>query len=362
MNSNDKQYKVRFLVKADSWDSVKDLFKSELGIVKDKRDESVTNVKGHFIVEVDLTETDLTNEFYQKVQKCIVITITSDELSLARSQLINEMIAPIELQLRELAFYAHDIATTYYSGLKDAKNVEAKKLARSSQMLSGRVLDPLLSFLDFGELITFLGKTGNETDETNLADDIARLMESSDSFSDFKDAFARKFKKLTIWEMIAELTLQTPGSWEDLREDLNTLKDKRNTAAHFRVIKPEDVAETQDICEKLSVKLKHRRKPTVQQIKTIDEMFEIWNANIKRGALEQALKNAASIDTNGLAQAIARLPDTQQSLGAALRSVTIAQQPSSLVSLQEALSKLSGEPVDSTSIAQKDTDLEEEKK
>lgn len=340
-SSGEKQYRVRFLVKASSWEVVKSLFKKELGIIKDKRDESVTSIRDHFVVEVMLSSEELTDDFYQKVQKCDAFTITSDELSLERGQDINRMIAPVELQLRELAVYAHDLAVTYYNELKNVKSVEAKRLARSSQMLSEGVLDPLLSFLDFGELITFLGKTGNEVDESNLADDTARLIENSNNFDEFKEAFAHKFKKLTIWEMIAELTISSPYSWSELKIDLSALKDMRNSASHFRVIKPKDVKAVQRICKKLEEKLQRKKRPTVQQIKTLDEIFESWNANIQTGALQTALERIANLNTSAMTQAMNKQLSAQYSIGSALEKMTQAQQ-SHLASTQGELSQLAG--------------------
>lgn len=335
------QHKVRFLVKADSWETVKTLFREELGIIKDKRDESVTSIRDHFVVEVRLSSKELNDDFYQAVQRCDAFTITFDELSLKRGQDINEMIAPVELQLRELAIYAHDLAATYYNELKNVKSIEAKRLARSSQMLSGGVLDPLPSFLDFGELIAFLGKTGNEIDESNLADDTARLIETSADFDEFKKVFAQKFKKLTIWEMIAGVTIRSPYSWSELEADLNTLKDIRNAAAHFRIVKPKDVNAVQIICKKLEEKLQHKKKPTVQQIKSLDEMFESWNASIQTGALQTALERIANLNTSAMAQSMNKQLEAQYSISTALEKISQAQQRPP-TSLQSVLSQLSG--------------------
>lgn len=316
-DANSVMYKVRFLVKAASWDQVKTIFKENLGIEKDKKDDSVTTIRDHFVVEIELHESDLVDKLYENVQKCESLTILSDEFSYKNAQQVTYLIAPIELQLRELAVYAHDLVATYYGELKDVKSAEAKKLARSSKMLSEEVLDPLPSFLDLGELISFLGKTGNQVDESNLADDTARLIQQSATFDDFKKAFSERFKKQAIWDIIAEITLESPCEWWQIKLDLDALKEPRNAAAHFRTVKPSDLKSATAITDRLNRRLRRKKKPTVREINNLNLIFEKWNSALQFDAYQATLERIANIN----AVAFKKIIDQTSGLEALTRSL-----------------------------------------
>ncbi len=228
-------YKVRFLISTSSWTQVKKIFSDNLGITKDKKDDSVIPMRDHYVVEVEMRKDELTDEFYDKVKDSNNVTILSDEYSLENAEKIMGVIAPIELQLRELSVYAYDLAARYKEIIR-AKHKTAKRLIAENKLVANDTYDPLLAFLDFGELIDFLGKTGNQIDDSNLADDTARLMENSATFDDFKRAFTQKFKKQTVWDIIAGAALKNPVDWHDLEQELLALKDIRNIALHHRVL------------------------------------------------------------------------------------------------------------------------------
>lgn len=299
-------HKLRFLVATNSWEMVKKVFKDDLNVAKDKKDDSVIPIRDHFVVEIEFTASDLTDDFYKKVFTSKYVTIISDSYSQAGAREVLDATATVELKLRELAVYAYDLAVTYKK-IMNTKHKDAKSLISNNHLVGSGVADPVVSFLDFGELIDFLGKTGNLVDDSNLADDTARLMEESQSFDDFKKKYSERFKKLTVWEIISRAVLLTNESWGAIKRDLGTLKDIRNTALHHRVLTPSKVVKATAITEKMLINFK--TKPSVKKsVENLDEVFDSWNnALIGYNSAQRTLSSLFTPDTG----ALQRIFDTQ---------------------------------------------------
>lgn len=313
MNQLPTHYKIRFLVATKSWEQVKKVFRDDLEITKDKKDDSVVPIRDHFVVEVELSESDLTDNFYQKVVSSKCITILSDEFSQKNARQMLEMIVSVELKLRELAVYAYDLAATYKQ-IMNTKHKDAKQLLTNNQLVGENVSDPLISFLDFGELIDFLGRTGNQVDESNLADDTARLIESSASFDEFKKKYTQKFKKLTVWEIISDAILETKTEWSTIKHDLEKLKDTRNTALHHRVLTPAKTAEAKVITKRLARQFT-TKAPKKNSFENMDAVFESWNTALKGyNSYQKIFDNLAAIDTSALQRIIEQRFDSQKIL------------------------------------------------
>jgi hypothetical protein len=320
MTQSPANYKIRFLVSTKSWEQVKKVFKEDLGITKDKKDDSVVPIRDHFVVEIELSDNDLTDDFYEKVIKSKHITILSDEFSQENARRVLEAIAPIELKLRELAVYAYDLAATYKE-IMNTKHKDAKLLLSNNRLVGENVADPLVSFLDFGELITFLDKTGNQVDESNFADDTARLMESSTSFDEFKKKFSAKFKKLTVWDIISDAVLASKAEWGALKKDLNRLRDIRNVALHHRALSLSLTAEAELIATKLLAQFK-TKTPKKNSVENMDAVFESWNTALKSyNSNQKILSNLFTVDTSALQKVAERQLDSQQTLQKAIEAL-----------------------------------------
>lgn len=305
-------YRLRFLIARNSWEQVKKVFKDDLGITKDKKDSSVVPIRDHFVVEVELSNTDLTDDFYEKVVNSKHITILSDEFSQENARRVLEAVVPVELKLRELAIYAYDLAATYKQ-IMNTKHKDAKQLLTNNQLVGENVADPLVSFLDFGELIDFLGKTGNQVDESNLADDTARLIESSASFDEFKKKYSQKFMKLTVWEIISDAVLASKTEWDVVKQDLEKLKNTRNTALHHRTLTPTKTTEAETIASRL---IKHfkTKTPKRDRVENMDAVFESWNTALKGYNSQKVLSNLFAIDTSAFQKIAERQLDSQKTL------------------------------------------------
>lgn len=302
-----KLYSVRFLVSSTSWKEIKEIFSKDLGIGKDKRDDSVIPMRDHYVVELEMTKNDLTDDFYKKVENSLQVTILSDELSIWRAKNVLDEVTLVELKVRELAVYAYDLAETYRDIINlKYKNEATKRLLNDNKLVTDGTLDPLLSFLDFGELIEFLGKTGNQIDESNLADTTARLLEDSASFAEFKRAFAQKYKKLAVWDIISGAVLARKVEWHVVKYDLNLLKDLRNSAFHHRVVTPAMLEETQEASGRLLSKLKTKKLSSESsEMAEMGSVFEKWNSALMGYELtyQRALANIANIDISAIQKA-----------------------------------------------------------
>lgn len=331
-----KSYKLRFLASTDSWERVKKVFLDDLGITKDKKDDSVVPIRDHFVVELEFNDTDLTDSFYDKVTNSKFITILSDEYSRKKAQEILQSTASVELRLRELAIYAYDLAATYKE-IMNTKHRDAKHLVSNHQLVGENVTDPLVSFLDFGELIDFMGRTGNQVDESNLADDTARLIEASATFDEFKKKYAQKFKKLTVWEIISDAVLVSKIEWAVIKKDLEDLKEIRNTALHHRVLTPSKTIKSKLISNKLMGYFK-TRTPRKDGIKTMDAVFESWNnALIGYNAQQKVLEKLVTVDSSAFQKIIDRQFDSQKIVQRALEN--IAKFPNIQTTAFESLSR-----------------------
>lgn len=322
MSTTPKLYKVCLLISTVSWEQVKKVFRDELGITKDKKDDSVVPIRDHYVVGAELPETELSDDFYAKVAKSKSITILSDESSQERARSALTHIASVELKLRELAVYAYDLAATYRE-IMNIKHKDAKPLVSKNKLVDENLADPLVAFFDFGEIIDFLDKTGNLVEETNLADDTARLMESCVSFDEFKKKYAQKFKKLTVWEIISDAVLVSNTQWSDVKKDLLVLKDIRNTALHHRVLSPGKFEEARTTSERL-MKQFTTKVPKAKTVQSMDTTFDSWNKALTgydsyKKAIERMVNLQAS---NGFQKIISQQLNAEKSFQRAIENMT----------------------------------------
>ncbi|HEU5004736.1 MAG TPA: hypothetical protein VFT49_01475 [Candidatus Saccharimonadales bacterium] len=275
MSRENRVFKLTFLVVAKDWDEVITVFKKELGITKVKEDIGDYKMAGHYIVGLDLSDRDLSDGFYGKIHASSTITLLSDKASDERAQKILDLARPIELKLRELIIYAHELVDAYFDIIQP-KSPVAKRFMGSKQLVGKEVLDSAVSFLDLGEIIKVLGSDGNEVDTTRPTDDIVKLLEATSNFEQFKEKLIKKFKRLTVWDVIAKTVLQQPISWLSIKDDLNELKNIRNVAAHFRIATPDNLKRATELSGSLLPQLSRKPDPDRKAIEEMAQTFSVW--------------------------------------------------------------------------------------
>ncbi len=301
------QYEFRFLVAKSNWPEVKAVFKDDLGITKDKEDDSVIDAKSHYVVKLTLDINELTEHFYENIRKSIYVTIISDGYSQKVGGEVREYIRDIEVELRELGVYAYDIAKTYEK-IITAKRGEAKDLIKKGVMVSDGNLDPLLSFFDFGELIEFYSQTANEVDDSDLAHEVALLIENSSSFEDFKSVYIKKFKKLSVWDTLSKTLLVESSDWPSVRAKLNRLKEIRNSALHFRVLTPNDLKDAHSIHAELNKLLRKKKRPATIDTERMEKTLNAINQSMTsyQKAIETLVNNSVQPQLNEAIKALQR--------------------------------------------------------
>jgi len=305
---SEMKYKIRLLVSADISKNASAVVKRDLDIGEVKFDLTDASIDGYFILEVELESKSLTDDFYDKISQSEHLSILSDESSLARSKVILDYIAPVELQLRELAVFPYNNAPLYADNLV-YKAGESRKFKGKGLTVEDE-LNSLLGYFDFGDMLTFLGSDAKKIDGSDLPNEIAIMMNDSSSFDDFKAKYSDKFLKLKIWDYIAKAALKTYCGWDSIESDLLQLKDIRNAALHFRVIKPSDIKKVETITKSLEKVFVRKSKPTVKSIKTLSEAMNSYTATIARQQKElldklQSENTARQINTlNSLLESI----------------------------------------------------------
>ena len=276
MNSENTIHEISFLVAADKWDTVVRIFKEDLGVTKEKQDASDRKMADHYVVKVNFKPEELVDDFYEKVYASPTITIISDAASTERAKRILELTAPIEIKLRGLIIYAHELVDTYFEIVRP-KNIVAKTAIQARKLVDKNMHDAAVAFLDIGEMITILDSAGNKVDTESLSDDVVSLLDQAQDFESFKKEFTSRFKRLTVWDVIANAVLQRPITWHVVKKQLEIVRNARNQAAHSRVITPTQLAEIEKEASDLLPKLSKKQSPAKYDIDKMAKTFEEWS-------------------------------------------------------------------------------------
>lgn len=290
-------YTLEFLVKADSWAEVVDIFDKQLKVTKNKKDTSTRDMKGLFLVSVSMTVEQLNKDFYDAVRNSDDIAIVSDPSTDTFREIIMYEAKRVEGELRKLLFHVSDLVEQYYEYFSKMKS-EAKHLANNSTIVSSGYLDPMTSFLSFEEIMIILEQDLSSWDgKTLTANDIAILLENTPDIDTLETKLKEKMNKIPVWNYISEYLLENKVVWEDIRPELNKLKNLRNKAAHFNVLLNKDVVESRKLAKSILTKISKKKNVTKTDIGQLRTNTYSNFIDVLAG-LRQAIDTATLYKTN----------------------------------------------------------------
>ena len=220
--------------------------------------------KGYFIASDTFTESNLTDEFYEKTHRAAKLAILSDSSAANKRDAILREAEKVEQCLRKLLLHISGTVEGYYDLFK--KKDFAKEHAGKESIIIADKLDPITSHLMFGDVIEILGSDLN-ANRQRLRDinDLAQLLEKSATLDDLRKEIAGRLKPLIVWDVISENLLINPCPWNELKKLLDDLRELRNKAGHFQAIAPKHVKSASILREKILGKIgEHNQKPTSQ--------------------------------------------------------------------------------------------------
>lgn len=239
MNEPTSIYQFEFLVKARTWEEVVQIFKAELGIDKQKQNASDRDINGLFFVQVSIDNGQINEEFFNSIRISSTLAIVKNPLdALIRNAVMNEAYA-VETQMRKLLLHVSDLVEGYYEYF--AKTL-AKDFAKKQDVISKDDLNPITSYLTFDEIIVILGLDLTSWDGQDLtANHLLELIQSEKDIDGIKKKLKNKIQKNTVWDRISDNVLEKKVPWDEIRKELNELKNLRNKAAHFQTLTQKDL-------------------------------------------------------------------------------------------------------------------------
>ena len=76
--NQEKNYRLEFLVEANTWSEVVKIFKSDLGIDNEKQNVKDFQTNNTFLVHVNMKNSAISEEFYKKIAKSRQIALVYD--------------------------------------------------------------------------------------------------------------------------------------------------------------------------------------------------------------------------------------------------------------------------------------------
>lgn len=252
-----KEYEFEFIVQAQNWDEVVQIFNDELGIEKKKRNSSDRDIDGYFLVSFLLDQKQINNDFYTTVRESDKIAIVSDERSEEYRYSILREVEAVEAHLRKLLIHVSDIVDDYYKYFD--KTTLAKKFVTGTKIVAKGEIDPLTSHLMLDEMMTILNTDLSSWDKRQIsANDMLEILESGNDLQIIKSKLKKRIKRDIVWNHISKNLLQNNTAWEDIALQLDSLKRLRNKAAHFRTCSEKDSVTARKLSSEI-IKLTHKR-------------------------------------------------------------------------------------------------------
>lgn len=258
------RYRLEFLVKAASWEDVVRIFKSELDISNDKRDASDRDMKGTFLVHVDIESDKLDRSFYQTIMQSELVALSYDPSNKKIRDDILDHVSIVEHNLRKLLLNISDVVEDYF---KYFDKTLAKDFSNSGTLVKAGYTDPITSYLTLDEAINILSLDLSSWSNRKLsADDLLELVQECETIDDIKDVLKKRLATNTIWDQIDKYILKKGTNWEDLRADLDKLKKIRNKAAHFRVVTQSDLIDIKKLAKTITTRTQKSAAPTTTDL------------------------------------------------------------------------------------------------
>jgi len=249
----EKSYKFEFLVKAENWEEVVQIFKDQLGIDKNKQDSSVRDMNGLFLVQVKLAENQINKDFYSAVRSSDVLAITDSPLCAKERYEILEETYRVETKLRKLLIHISDVAEEYYDFF--LKSPYTKTFAKKNSLIPSDDLDPVTSHLTFGDMLNILSINLSWKSRTLTTEDLLHLLNDQLEIRDVRNKLKTKMKDNLVWDIVCKYVLKRQVPWGEIREDFQRLKRLRDKAAHFQIVTEKDTIEARVLTKRIMNKL-----------------------------------------------------------------------------------------------------------
>ncbi len=229
-----KNYSLEFAVQAHTeLQAMKRLKSLGLSKAEDAKLADLDYQADLFVIRVESTDEELTDDVYKKILGAKDVYILSDELAEYRSRQTFKIVSPIERQLKKLLICVlpetekvlDDIINTHQkhkTSLKPATRIEwCQKINNFSLGEIIRVLEVDISEIATKNLLTSKGILG--------------MIATSQDFDTLKNDITELMTPKTVWTSISAL-LEKPADFSYIAKEINALLAVRNDAAHLQTI------------------------------------------------------------------------------------------------------------------------------
>lgn len=279
--NQERNYRLEFLVEANTWSEVVKIFKSDLGIYNEKQNVKDFQTNNTFLVHVNMKNSAISEEFYKKVAKSRQIALVYDPKGANIRNKIMDIVAPVEHNLRIILLNINEVIDDYF---RYFKNTYAKDFAKDKSLIKAKDLNPLTSYLTLGDIIQVLSADTSLSNKNLTAEDMMSILKDYSDINDVKHELSERAKPCTIWDQIDKHILKKDIKWEEIKGDLGKLEKIRNKAAHFRIVTESDLQNVRKSANAINKMITIKRHPSQGEIKSLQESlkgFEILNNLLK---------------------------------------------------------------------------------
>mgnify|MGYP000877628512 CR=1 FL=1 len=264
--NQEKDYRLEFLVEADTWPEVVKIFKSDLGIDNERQNVKDFQTNNTFLVHVNMKDSAISKEFYKKVAKSRQIALVYDPKGVSIRNKIMNIVDSVEHNLRIILLNINEVIDDYF---RYFKNTYAKDFAKSKSLIKIDDLNPLTSYLTLGDIIQVLSADTSLSNRNLTAEDMMSIFKDYSDINDVKHELSERVKPCTVWDQIDKHILKKGIKWEDIKGDLGKIEKIRNKAAHFRVVTESDLKNVIKSANTINQKIEISHHPSKEEIKNL---------------------------------------------------------------------------------------------
>lgn len=279
--NQERNYRLEFLVEANTWSEVVKIFKSDLGIDNEKQNVKDFQTNNTFLVHVNMKNSAISEEFYKKIAKSRQIALVYDPKGVDIRNKIMDTVDSVEHNLRIILLNINEVIDDYF---RYFKNTYAKDFAKGKNLIKIDDLNPLTSYLTLGDVIQVLSADISLNNKNLTAEDMMSIFKDHSDINDIKHELSERVKPCTVWDQIDKQILKKGIKWEDIKGDLGKIEKIRNKAAHFRVVTESDLKDVRKSANSINKKIAIRHHPSKEEIKSLQESIkgsEILNNLLK---------------------------------------------------------------------------------
>ncbi len=259
-------------------------------------DADIQSIGSLFIANITFNE-ELSDHIYKKIEDSDALSIVRDSSSQKRGEQVSESLYKVESHLRRLLLYTPDITESYL----DLIAKQAIHYKGEVQISKRKSMDTLTSQLTLGQIINIFDQnTSADGNEALTRHKLIDILSNVTDLESLKERMSNEIKPISVWDVISEHVLKHPVELAKISSKLSRLKDIRDTAAHYRVITPQEVKEALFLSKSLisELEIKQLSADDQEAIRTVDRKAAslIKDAEAANGGYPANLANAA-IDT-----------------------------------------------------------------